>query len=223
MADISKKLTLKYCGARSLEDCEVIAESSADVIGFVFAESKRKVTPQQVKRWSAVLPERMKKAGVFQDQPITEVVNAARMSGMNIIQCHGSEEPHQLLQLKKQSGLIIFKALKGNRDLVMSMKKYEGSADGYIVDSVKDSAFGGTGIAFDWSVVPEAVKEANRQKVPLLVAGGISAGNAASLLSYSPDGIDVSSGIEDEEKKCRSRIQLLERVIREYEKCERAR
>ncbi len=46
-----EKPALKYCGIRSLKDLQLAAQSQADYLGFIFAESKRKVSSQDVKKW----------------------------------------------------------------------------------------------------------------------------------------------------------------------------
>lgn len=48
-SEVVKKPALKYCGIRSLKDLQLAAESQADYLGFIFAESKRKVSPEDVK------------------------------------------------------------------------------------------------------------------------------------------------------------------------------
>ncbi|MFC0188545.1 phosphoribosylanthranilate isomerase [Fictibacillus aquaticus] len=208
---------IKYCGAKSEEDCKLIADSAAAIIGFVFAPSKRQVTAGQVKNWSRFLPERIRKAGVFQDSSSREIIEAAEECGLDIIQFHGNEPPELLSEIKTITGLTVFKALKGSSRLVEEMIRYDKAADGYIIDSAKGSQFGGTGTTFDWTFIPSAAREAHRQGASLFIAGGITAENAASLLLYKPDGIDVSSGIEEDGQKNVSRILMLERVIEEYE------
>lgn len=65
-----KKPALKYCGIRSLKDLQLAAESQADYLGFIFAESKRKVSPEDVKKWLNQVRVEKQVAGVFVNESI---------------------------------------------------------------------------------------------------------------------------------------------------------
>ncbi|KHF30691.1 N-(5'-phosphoribosyl)anthranilate isomerase [Anoxybacillus sp. BCO1] len=93
---------LKYCGNRSLQDVQLVAKSEADYIGFVFAESKRKVKPQHVKRWLSVVQLETKQiVGVFVHPTMTSVASVLAHVPLSIIQCHGMETTQTVKQLKE--------------------------------------------------------------------------------------------------------------------------
>ena len=88
-----KMVQVKICGITNLEDALAAVESGVDMLGFIFADSPRKVTPEVVKEIISQLPSSVLKVGVFMDQGINEVKDAVEFYGLDMIQLHGSESP----------------------------------------------------------------------------------------------------------------------------------
>ncbi|MCM3713588.1 phosphoribosylanthranilate isomerase [Alkalihalobacillus oceani] len=203
---------LKLCGNHSYEDTEIALLSRADYVGFVFAESKRQVTREQVKEWLSRHhgKSRAKIVALFVNASAEQI--AATVDGLpiDIIQCHGAETPEQVKEIKKQTGLPVWKVIHHNENALQEMEAYEGIVSGYVVDCKVGKQWGGTGVSFDWNYVPRYITEGRRQKVPVLIAGGIRPENVGELMRYQPDGIDVSSGIEQGGRKSRALVEQLE-------------
>lgn len=209
---------VKYCGNRSYEDwCKVIP-SKADVIGVIFAKSKRKVTADQVASWVSQLPlpSGKKLAGIFVNASLNDIEEIIKQVPLDIIQCHGKETPQFLQQLKESTGLEVWKAIHHDDYSLEYMKEFTSTADGYVVDTKSPKAWGGTGQSFDWEAIPNYLKEAERQGVPCFIAGGVKAENIAELLRYNPIGIDLASGIEVEEQKNKQLIKTIEIEVENY-------
>ncbi len=193
---------LKYCGNRSLQDVQLISKSKADYIGFVFAESKRKVEPKDVKRWLSVVQLETKQiVGVFVHPTVCSVASVLEHVPLSIIQCHGMETVQTVQQLKERFQLPVWKVIHHNLEAWTYMRAWKGVADGFVIDSGRKGAWGGTGISFDWRNVPHYMEEAYNQGVPCFIAGGITPDNVEQLLAYEPFGIDISSGIEENDRK----------------------
>lgn len=206
---------LKYCGNRSLQDVQRVAKSQADYIGFVFAESKRKVEPENVRRWlSGVELGKKKIVGVFVHPTIVSVASVVEHVPLSIIQCHGMETMQTVKQLKETFQLPVWKVIHHAPEAWTYMCAWKGIADGFVIDSGRKGAWGGTGISFDWSVVPYYMEEATRQGVPCFIAGGITPNNVEQLLVYKPFGIDISSGIEENEHKSEQKIKQIEQKVK---------
>ncbi|KIP20884.1 N-(5'-phosphoribosyl)anthranilate isomerase [Anoxybacillus ayderensis] len=206
---------LKYCGNRSLQDVQLVAKSEADYIGFVFAESKRKVKPQHVKRWLSVVQLETKQiVGVFVHPTMTSVASVLAHVPLSIIQCHGMETIQTVKQLKETFQLPVWKVIHHAPEAWTYMRAWKGIADGFVIDSGRKGAWGGTGISFDWRVVPYYMEEASRQGVPCFIAGGITPDNVEQLLMYEPFGIDMSSGIEENERKSEQKIKTIEQKVK---------
>jgi phosphoribosylanthranilate isomerase len=204
---------VKYCGCQTEDDYLLLSSSRADIIGFVFADSKRKVAREDVSSWVRSHGKRKLIAGVFQNSSIEEMVSAAEEVPLDIIQCHGNESVSTIIKLKKRTRKLIYKAIPYSDNISEQIAVYAKYADAIVVDSVSKGQFGGTGISFAWTQVPAILKLAKEENVPCFIAGGITPENIDTLLDYGPYGVDLSGGIEYEGRKCSNRIEKLERMI----------
>ncbi len=211
-------MKLKYCGLHSQEDVCMAAASSCHYLGFVFAESKRKVQVDVVANW-------IKKAKVHQQQTVALFVNenlqniqqVMSIHSFDVIQLHGIETPCFANQLREETSAKVWKAIHHEEGSLDLMRSFNDCIDGYIVDCRSKRAWGGTGESFDWREVPRYLEEGQRQGVPVFIAGGVNPGNVSELASYKPDGIDVSSGIEIDGKKSAMQMSRLAKGVgRDY-------
>ncbi|PTL40363.1 bifunctional phosphoribosylanthranilate isomerase/tryptophan synthase subunit beta [Alkalicoccus saliphilus] len=201
---------IKFCGTRSEEDYKAALRSKADFIGFIFADSKRRVTATQVKAWkTSNTPGSKKLIGVFVNESPEVIKKTAQQAGIDGIQLHGSETPEDVKNLKKETSLTIFKTIHHSSKALEQMKLFEGMVDGYIIDTKTPEGWGGTGTSFDWEAVPAYSKEAEEQNVFCLIAGGITPDNIKDLLAFKPHGIDVSSGIESDERNDERKMMIM--------------
>ncbi len=201
---------IKFCGTRSEEDYKAALRSKADFIGFIFADSKRRVTASQVKAWKISNASGSKKLiGVFVNESPEIIKKTSLQAGIDGIQLHGSETPDEVKNLKKETSLTIFKTIHHSSEAMEQMRLFEGIVDGYIIDTKTPAAWGGTGTSFDWEAVPAYTKEAAEQNVFCLIAGGITPDNIKDLLAFEPHGIDVSSGIETDERNDERKMMIM--------------
>jgi phosphoribosylanthranilate isomerase len=209
---------LKFCGNRSFEDWCTVVDSKADVLGIIFAPSKRNVTKEQVKAWleKKPLPSTKRLAGIFVNENLETIREICEEIPLHIIQCHGLETPDFLKQIKEATGLVVWKAIHHDDTSLEYMKTFQSIADGYVVDTKSPKAWGGTGQSFDWVSIPNYLKEAETQGVPCFIAGGVKVENIKELLEYNPIGIDLASGIEANEQKNKDLIQRIENEVDYY-------
>jgi len=105
-----------------------------------------------------------------------------------VLQFHGEEEP----DFCRQFGRPYLKALrvKNGLNLVQCAARYQ-DAQGLLLDAYIEGTHGGTGIAFDWSLIPQGLP------LPVVLSGGLHAGNVAdAIMQVRPWAVDVSSGVE---------------------------
>jgi phosphoribosylanthranilate isomerase len=208
---------LKYCGNRTASDLQKSVRSRANYVGLIFAESKRKVEVEMVKQWLQYISLGGKQlVGVFVNAPIDQITHAASQLPLAVIQCHGHETVEHIAKIKEVTDLSVWKAIHHDEKALAKMKQYAGVADGYVVDSRVNGAWGGTGMTFDWKNVPFYLEEAARQAVPCFIAGGITPENIEKLLSYRPYGIDISSGIEENGEKSIKKMKEIEEKVANY-------
>ncbi|HYK37188.1 phosphoribosylanthranilate isomerase [Alloacidobacterium sp.] len=189
---------IKICGNTNLEDALVAAEVGADAIGFVFAESPRRVTMEQVRTITPHLPETLEKYGVFVNWDFEQIVRAVEKGGLTGVQLHASRDPLLAPKLRERFGdaLKILRVIHYAGDLGAQLKAAQAdlSIDGVLVDSRTATMVGGTGIQFNWQTARRSFRES---QLRLVAAGGLSPENvAAAVHTLQPWGVDVSSGVE---------------------------
>jgi phosphoribosylanthranilate isomerase len=159
----------KICGITRVEDALVAAEAGADAIGLVFyAKSPRAVTVAQARAIIDALPPFVTTVGLF--------VDAERDELGRILDAL----PLDLKALRVRPG----------DDIGTRIEPYA-SAAGILLDTYVPGVPGGTGEAFDWSLVPAGLAK------PIVLAGGLGPENvAAAIARVRPYGVDVSGGVE---------------------------
>jgi phosphoribosylanthranilate isomerase len=187
----ARRLFVKICGVTTTEDALLAAEAGADAVGLVFwRESPRCVDVGRARRICEALPAPVVRVGVFVDATAPELERIADEAGLDLLQLHGHEPPETLPLLRRRA----WKAVRVGRDFVAAdALRYEGRAAGILLDARVDSAPGGTGRVFDWTLARDVRKGASF----LVLAGGLEPDNvAAAIAAVRPDGVDVSSGVE---------------------------
>jgi phosphoribosylanthranilate isomerase len=181
-------MLIKICGIRSLQAAQAAYEAGADLIGFVFAASRRQidvVTAAKICR-SITGPG---KVGVFVDQPLAEVTEIASQCRLDYIQLHGNESAEYRHSLNRP---LIHAVRVGPNLNPAALETDAGSW--LLLDSFVAGQQGGTGIAFDWQATRKLI---GRPRQKFFVAGGLNAANVANAIRIlRPDGVDVSGGVE---------------------------
>ncbi|PRO66818.1 bifunctional phosphoribosylanthranilate isomerase/tryptophan synthase subunit beta [Alkalicoccus urumqiensis] len=208
---------LKFCGTRSESDLLTALSASSDYIGFIFAPGKRRVHPQDVKRWiKSHGKQNRKTAGVFVNEDNVTMARIADIAGLDIIQLHGNESVKKAAKLKALTRAEVWKTIHHGSSSLKTMKAFKGTADGFVIDTKTEAAWGGTGVSFDWEAVPSYRREAAAQQVPCLIAGGVTSENVQKLLKYQPDGIDVSSGIETDNRNDERKVKSMAEQVKQH-------
>ncbi|MDC3418126.1 phosphoribosylanthranilate isomerase [Aquibacillus salsiterrae] len=181
-------MKVKICGILTEEAARHAANEGADFIGFVFAESKRKISVEKAKALAGVIPDSVKKVGVFVNEDLATIKAIAREVGLDYIQLHGDETPDFCTEV----GLPIIKAfqIRSKEDLDR-LSDYQ--VDYFLLDSPAGKYRGGNGETFDWSLT----KHLSDIDGKVILAGGLHAKNVQTAIAeVNPIGVDVSSGVE---------------------------
>jgi phosphoribosylanthranilate isomerase len=180
---------IKICGITRIEDALAAAHLGTDAIGLVFwPQSARSITPAKAREIVAALPPFISSVGVYVDPEAEWVEQTAAVAGLNLLQFHGDESP----EFCSQFSLPYIKAMRvrAGVDLLQYATRYS-SARGLLLDSYVEGTPGGTGDAFNWSLIPQ------RMPLPLILSGGLHPGNVtAAVKQVQPWAVDVSSGVE---------------------------
>lgn len=180
---------VKICGITRVEDALAVAAAGADAIGLVFyAKSPRAVDIEQARAILAALPPFVTTVGLFVDAERNELERILASVPLDLLQFHGDESVQQC----EAFGRPYIKALrvKAGDDIAAQVARYP-SAQGILLDAYVEGVPGGTGEAFDWSLIPQALSK------PLILAGGLRPDSVAEAVSrVRPYAVDVSGGVE---------------------------
>ena len=179
----------KICGITRVEDALAAVDAGADAIGLVFyAKSPRAVTVPQAQAILAALPPFVTTVGLFVDCQRSELNAILDAVPLDLLQFHGDESPAACEGFRRP----YIKALRvrPGDDIAARIGLY-GSAAGVLLDTFVPGVPGGTGEAFDWSLVPQGLS------VPIILAGGLTPENVrAAIEQVRPYAVDVSGGVE---------------------------
>lgn len=167
------KLEVKICGITRLCDAECAVEAGADYLGFVLVRSsKRFIAPGELARMAA-LP--VKKVGVFVDASVDFIREMVETGHLDVVQLHGNETP------EFARNIDFAEVWKASYDAGFPAARL-----------VCDGPRGGSGLFGDHRKAAELAKLR-----PVMLAGGITPGNAAELAELvRPAGIDLAGGVE---------------------------
>jgi len=198
-------IRIKICGICDLESAKVATEAGADLIGFHFCDSDRRVSPEKAKAILDELGVHTRVVGVFIDEEPPEVRRIADYLDLDMVQLHGSEAPGF------DAGRPVIKALKVREGVIDGAGDWP---DPIMLDSWSSDQRGGTGRTWDW----EAAR-ALLQTREVFIAGGLEPGNVGKVVSeFKPYGVDVSSGVEARVRvKDPEKIRAFIRAVRHAE------
>lgn len=181
------KPLLKVCGVTDPAFAAEAARRGVSYLGLIFAaKSPRRVDPARAREIVAAQAPKGPKAsfvGVFVEQTADEVERIAAEVGLDVVQLHGDYCDGDVERLKA-AGLEVWRLLRAGAA--------PGAEDAVLLDGRDGAKCGGTGKRADWSLVAE-LKRAGRRVV---LAGGISAGNANAAAATGADILDANSSLE---------------------------
>ncbi|MDY7565889.1 phosphoribosylanthranilate isomerase [Pseudomonas sp. RTC3] len=179
----------KICGITRIEDALAAVDAGADAIGFVFyAKSPRAVSVEQVRAIIAALPPFITTVGLFVNISRCELTEILEIVPLDLLQFHGDETPEDCDGYHRP----YIKALRvqAGDDIAASCRAYS-RASGILLDTYVADVPGGTGEAFDWSLIPHTLSK------PIILAGGLTPDNVAQAIAQvRPYAVDVSGGVE---------------------------
>jgi phosphoribosylanthranilate isomerase len=209
---------VKLCGLTRPEDVLAACALGVWSLGFVFAASPRRLTPEaarvlaeEARGAAAAEPGQSQGtapllAGVFVDSAAGDIAEIVREVGLDAVQLHGLRGP-SVAEVRAAldglgRGVLVIRAVPVDPDtleasaLGRAIVQAREEADVVLLDTRTSARFGGSGTAFPWPVAREAVRSAG-PGFPLLLAGGIGPENVRTALTESGAwGVDVSSGVE---------------------------
>jgi phosphoribosylanthranilate isomerase len=149
----NSNIKLKVCGMRESENIRQVAALLPDYMGFIFYKpSKRYAGDVLDKSVLDSIPASIIKTAVFVNETYDEIMRITGHYGLTAVQLHGTETPDLCERIKKQ-GLQVIKVIHVGQTIdEEELNRYEEHCDYFLFDTA-DAAWGGTGRAFDWTVL----------------------------------------------------------------------
>ena len=207
---------VKICGLSREEDIEAVNLVLPDFIGFVFAQSRRRVDMKTAVVLKEKLDPRVGTVGVFVNERIETIAEIYQSGVIDWVQLHGDEDDGYIKRLKDSCGCPVIKAV-GVGDVLPSLPALPDyllfdtlpALPDYLLFDTLSEQRGGTGRTFDWGVLKRY------RGLPFFLSGGLSVENvAAAIHTLAPFCVDVSSGVETDGVKDADKIKKFVQTVR---------
>ena len=197
---------IKICGLKRLEDIEIVNKYKPDYMGFVFADTKRKVSHELARQLKDKLDTDIISVGVFVDASKEEIIELFENGTIEMAQLHGLESEQYIKDLTRMTDnkLIVINAIEMSKDT--DLLEYDSSnADYLLLDSGK-----GSGKTFDWRLIRKDLKK------DFFLAGGLNKDNISQAIEeFEPYAVDLSSSLEVNGFKNEDKIKEIMEIINE--------
>ncbi len=210
---------IKLCGMMKPCDIEYANRVKPDFVGFIFANTRRKISATQAKQFREALDAEIPAVGVFVNEDISVITSLVQDGCIDMIQLHGEEDEDYIRRLREICDVPVIKAVK-----VQTVEQIRQAAafpvDYLLLDTYRKGVLGGTGEAFDWELLREAkaaagdTAEGELFGKPYFLAGGLHAGNLREAAAFGSYGLDVSSGIETDGSKDFTKMVEVVNIVR---------
>jgi phosphoribosylanthranilate isomerase len=203
-------MRVKICGLTRKNDVEVALRAGADAIGFILAQSPRKVDLATAKKLACCVPPFVSVVAVVKNPTIEFLNEIIKTKIFDMVQFHGEEDPNLICDCPLKTIKAV--PLKDKRDL-KAISRYADVANYFLFDAKTGGLSGGTGKTFDWRII----KGLDPGK-PFILAGGIGPENIEEAIVFvNPHAIDVNSAVESspgikDEKKIYELIDKLKKL-----------
>lgn len=195
-------IKIKICGLSRIDDINYCNELKPDYIGFIlgFPKSRRNITFDKAKELKSHLDSNIKSVGVFVNADIDSIIQFCNENIIDLVQLHGNEDINYINELKSKINKPITKAVRVQFAEEI-LKADTLPCDYLLLDTYVSNIVGGSGLTFDWSIIPKISK-------PYFLAGGLTSENVSKAIEIcNPYAVDVSSSVEDGNYKSYDKIK----------------
>jgi len=174
-------MLVKICGLRDPENVAAAVEAGANAIGFVFAESVRRVTPQAAREASQDIPDGIRRVAVMRHPSYDDWAEVLEVFAPDVVQTDAED----FSMLHVPDNVTRWPVIRENDPIADEDLENE---------FVYEGANSGRGASVDWSLAANIATSGR-----MILAGGLSAANIATAIqTVKPYGVDVSSGVESQ-------------------------
>lgn len=175
---------VKICGLSTEEHVQVAIEAGADAVGFVFADSVRRVDPDHAARITNSVPDTIKKVAVMLHPSKEEWRSVLREFRPDVLQTDAGDFTNLNVPADIERWPVYREGNKVTDTYRSSLK--------VSVTYLYEGERSGSGEMVDWGVAASVAEQGN-----MILAGGLSVANVAKAIEIvRPFGVDVSSAVE---------------------------
>ena len=186
-------MLIKVCGLNNQENIMALCELNIQFIGFIFYKKSPRYFNNALNFDEArIIPKKIKKVGVFVNEPIYNIINSIARYDLDFVQVHGEENYSYCKELSAYTKIIKTISVK-DKNSFSNAHQFSDVCDYFLFDTAT-SIYGGSGNAFNWDLLNEITIHK-----PFFMSGGISLDNFNETKKISnPNliGIDVNSKFE---------------------------
>lgn len=208
---------IKICGLVHPEHAIAAVDAGADMLGLMFAPSRRQLRPEQAADLAKAVRayednagsiKQVRLVGVFVNEDVDRIATIAHWCCLDAIQLSGDEDVSILDSLPPQYTIV--KAIR----LIDTAVEHHWLATNrpvqFLVDAHVVGSYGGTGVVADWEQAAQLA-----QQHEIILAGGLTSANVGNAVqSVRPWGVDVSSGVESNGTKDTAKIRAFVTAVR---------
>jgi len=190
---------IKICGITKSDQAQAIAQMGADALGFICVPSSpRYIDAIAIDHITSSLSSVLDLIGVFLNASANEICQTVEKGGLNAVQLHGDESPEFCHEMRSHLNKIdpkikLIKALRvKNQAGLEQAQLFSDVVEAILLDAYDPQMAGGTGKTLDWQMLRDF-----QPNCDWWLAGGLSPENVEQAIALvSPNGLDVSSGVE---------------------------
>jgi phosphoribosylanthranilate isomerase len=193
---------VKLCGVCDAHSAHELAKLRPDAIGLNFYHrSPRHVSLAMAVAIRDAIGDGIMPVGVFVNEPLERLLEAADETAMAAVQLHGDEPPAFVADVREaRPELAIIRAWRVGAEGLLPLanhlaecERHGARPDAVLVDAHVAGSYGGTGQTAPW----ERLRDYDATWPPLILAGGLVPENVAEAIAVvRPFGVDTASGIE---------------------------
>ncbi|MFU0827847.1 MAG: N-(5'-phosphoribosyl)anthranilate isomerase [Lachnoclostridium sp.] len=198
---------IKICGIKRPEDIHYVNKYRPDYIGFIFAQSSRRIDEDTAFRLKSKLSHEIQTVGVFVNESVRHIVSLCEKKIIDLVQLHGEEDKDYILRLKSLVPNAVIKAVRVSKKGQIEAAR-DLPCDYLLFDTYVAGQYGGSGKTFDRKLIPDISR-------PFFLAGGLKKENIAEAIAdCHPYCVDISSGVETNGIKDEIKIKEIIEVVR---------
>jgi phosphoribosylanthranilate isomerase len=169
---------VKICGLRDEATVAAAVEAGADAIGFVFADSPRRVSVDEARRATRSVPRSVRRVAVMRHPSGAEWADVMEGFEPDVLQTDAED----FAGLEVPSHIATWPVIREGK-----------SASGPVPQEfIYEGPVSGSGETVDWNHAASLARQGR-----MVLAGGLDAGNVGDAIRAArPWGVDVSSGVE---------------------------